>query len=156
MNSIPQKWREPKVYNNEMEIVADILLEFGAFSWIRVERNNVGLAFGAGIVIALVKAIKSCISDRSRIFSLLENFKRVRPIKFGNAGEPDIRGFLTGNKDGINRGRAIYIEVKMPGENLEPDQKTWRDMAVPRGIIHITAHSVLEVYEGLIAAGVEW
>lgn len=156
MNTIPPKWLQPKSYTNEMEIVADILIEFGALPWIRVERNNVGTAYGIGIVAQFVKNIRVAITNPHRIREILDWFRNQRPIKFGNAGEPDIRGFLTGNANGIHRGRAVYIEAKMPGEKLDPDQVTWRDMAVPRGVLHIVAHSVLEVYQGLQAAGVAW
>lgn len=53
-----------------------------------------------------------------------------------NKGFPDIFGYLPGG-----RGRGFAIEVKAPGEKLEPHQAEWRDRLVGAGVQYVVARS---------------
>lgn len=130
-------YRQPSDYRFESEIQADLLEHFGAVPYMRIWRQNVGKAYPVSLIPQLRKGIK------------------CRPVMFGQVGQCDILGFLTGDPvTGKNQGRFIGIEVKMPGEKLRPEQLTWRDMMVSRGAIHILATCIDDVYAGLRAAGV--
>ncbi len=117
-------------YRFESEIQAAIFAEFGSGKPMRIWRNNVGKAYPVSMIPQLKKGI-SC-----------------RPIAFGVVGSADIMGILAG-------GRALAIEVKMPGEQLRPEQRTWRDMWIKYGGLHIVARSVGDVYDALSAEGIQ-
>ena len=59
-------------------------------------------------------------------------------VNVGHHGEADIWGHRT--KDG----KALYIEVKLPGENPRPDQKKFLEAMRNTGAIAGVAHSVEE------------
>ena len=59
-------------------------------------------------------------------------------VHVGNHGEADIWGHR------ISDGRAIYIEVKLPGEKPRPDQQKFLDVMRNTGAISGCAHSVEE------------
>lgn len=59
-------------------------------------------------------------------------------IHIGNHGEADIWGHR------ISDGRAIYIEVKLPGEKPRPDQQKFLTAMRNTGAIAGCAHSVEE------------
>lgn len=66
-------------------------------------------------------------------------------VNIGKHGEADIWGHR------ISDGRAIYIEVKLPGEHPRPDQQKFLEAMRRTGAISGCAHSVEEalsiVYE---------
>jgi len=135
----PRKWLTPKVYQLESQLVADILMEFGAQPWIRIWRNNVGKAYGAGVVMAAIKS------------GSVESLQHQRPIKFGTPGETDTLGFI---RLGSQRGRIVGIECKIGNNKLNPDQVAWRSMFENGGGLYILAYQVLDCYLGFKAAGV--
>lgn len=59
-------------------------------------------------------------------------------MNVGHHGESDIMGHR------ISDGRAIYIEVKLPGEHPRPDQQKFLDAMRNTGAIAGVAHSVEE------------
>ena len=59
-------------------------------------------------------------------------------INIGQHGEADIWGHR------ISDGRALYIEVKLPGEHPRPDQQKFLDAMQRTGAIAGCAHSVEE------------
>ncbi len=59
-------------------------------------------------------------------------------VNIGNHGEADIWGHR------ISDGRALYIEVKLPGEHPRPDQQKFLDAMRNTGAIAGVAHSVEE------------
>lgn len=61
-----------------------------------------------------------------------------------NKGFPDIFGVLPGRL-----GRMFAIEVKAPGEKLEPKQAEWRDKLVGVGVQYIVARSMRDAVVGL-------
>lgn len=58
-----------------------------------------------------------------------------RLIRFGRAGRPDITGIYL-RPDGV--GQALYIEVKRPGERIQPDseQAVVREVVLRFGGLH--------------------
>ena len=59
-------------------------------------------------------------------------------VRVGQHGEADIFGHR------ISDGRAIYIEVKLPGEHPREDQRKFLDAMTATGAIAGVAHSVEE------------
>lgn len=59
-------------------------------------------------------------------------------VQVGNHGESDIMGHR------ISDGRALYIEVKLPGHNPRPDQQKFLDAMRRSGALSGCAHSVEE------------
>ena len=59
-------------------------------------------------------------------------------VNIGQQGESDIFGHR------ISDGKAIYIEVKLPGENPRPDQERFLKAMRAAGAIAGCAHSVEE------------
>ena len=66
-------------------------------------------------------------------------------VAVGNHGESDVMGHR------ISDGRALYIEVKLPGENPRPDQQKFLEAMRRTGAIAGCAHSIEEALE--IVAG---
>lgn len=62
-------------------------------------------------------------------------------VNIGHHGEADIFGHR------ISDGRAIYIEVKLPGEHPREDQRKFLDAMTATGAIAGVAHSVEEALE---------
>lgn len=62
-------------------------------------------------------------------------------MNVGHHGEADIWGHR------ISDGRAFYIEVKLPGEGVRPDQKKFLEAMRNTGAIAGVAHSVEEALE---------
>ena len=62
-------------------------------------------------------------------------------VRVGQHGESDIMGHR------ISDGRAIYIEVKLPGEYPRPDQKKFLEAMRKTGAIAGCAHSIEEALE---------
>ncbi len=137
-------------YRFESEIQADILVEFGSGKPMRIFRNNVGLAYPISTFKTFVAGIWSAIKKKPfNILNVTNALSKIgRPVKYSVTGSADILGILKG-------GRAIAIEVKMPGENLDPDQITWRDMFIRFGGLHIVARSVGDVYDALADEGIQ-
>jgi hypothetical protein len=64
-------------------------------------------------------------------------------------GVPDIVGFLS-KRYGKNAGRAVYIEVKRPGNNkINPAQEEFLREALVAGCLAMKAYSAEEVSEEL-------
>ena len=62
-------------------------------------------------------------------------------MNIGHHGESDIMGHR------ISDGRAVYIEVKLPGEHPRPDQQKFLDAMAATGAIAGCAHSIEEALE---------
>jgi hypothetical protein len=62
-------------------------------------------------------------------------------VNIGHHGEADIFGHRCSD------GRAVYIEVKLPGEHPRPDQKKFLEAMRNTGAIAGCAHSVEEALE---------
>lgn len=142
--------RAPQDYRFESEIQADLLLEFGSRKPMRIYRNNVGQAYPIGIVKNFIKSLWA-IGIKAAVLA----FARCRPVRYSVVGSADILGILFGDPvTKINRGRAIGIEVKMPGQALRPEQITWRDMFIKHGGLYVLATCIEDVYVALEKEGV--
>lgn len=122
----------------EKSVQSEILLKFGARPDMRIWRVNTGKAYGYSVVAsALARA------------GMGEILSTMPLIKYGTPGAPDIQGILRG-------GRFFSIEVKRPGKKIEEDseQDRWRRMFEAYGGLFIEAHSVEEVRDGLLKAGI--
>ncbi len=62
-------------------------------------------------------------------------------VNIGHHGESDLMGHR------ISDGRALYIEVKLPGEHPRPDQRKFLDAMRRTGAIAGCAHSIEEALE---------
>lgn len=67
----------------------------------------------------------------------------ARVIKGAPKGHPDIAGMLSD-------GRALFIEVKKPGEKQTDQQKTFEAMVKRFQGVYLLAHSVEEAEQGVI------
>ena len=66
-----------------------------------------------------------------------------RVIRFGILGGSDIVGIMKPT------GRFVAIEVKIPPDDLDDDQRTFRDVVLAHGGIHIVARCEADVARGL-------
>lgn len=120
----------------EKRIMTDILLKFGARPDMRIWRVNTGKAYGYSIVAnALARA------------GMGEVLASMPLTRYGTPGTPDIHGIL-------KNGRYLAIEVKQPGQKLSEEQEAWQRMFLAHGGLFIEGHSIEEVGDGLLTAGI--
>ena len=86
------------------------------------------------IIVALCK--NGCVARNHTVGQFYTKYGGV--VNIGRHGESDIMGHR------IADGRAIYIEVKLPGENPRPDQRKFLEAMSATGAIAGVAHSVEE------------
>ena len=86
------------------------------------------------IIVALCK--NGCVARNHTVGQFYTQYGGV--VRVGQHGESDIMGHR------ISDGRAIYIEVKLPGEKPRPDQQKFLDAMRNTGAISGCAHSVEE------------
>ncbi len=147
--------RQPSDYRYESEIQADLLIEFGSRKPMRVFRNNVAKAYPVGIVQNFIRALFASNFVPAKIKEAILTFQRTRPVLFSVVGSADILGILHGDTVTlVNRGRAIGIEVKMPGQKPRPEQILWRDMFIKFGGLYILATCIEDVYVALEKEGI--
>ncbi len=147
---------QTKVYTHETPLVHDILGEFGGKPWIRIERNNVGKAYGPGGVRRVIELLKESLrlplaQMPGKVREALQAASQMRLITFGTPSDPDIRGLLA---CAPLRGVCLVIECKVNGKKLRDDQENRASMYRGMGAVHISAWQVEDVYKGLAEAGV--
>lgn len=89
------------------------------------------------IIVALCQ--NGCVARNHTVGQFYTKYGTL--INVGHHGEADIWGHR------ISDGRAIYIEVKLPGEKPREDQKKFLNAMVKTGAIAGVAHSVEEALE---------
>lgn len=89
------------------------------------------------IIVALCK--NGCVARNHTVGQFYTQYGGV--VRVGQHGESDIMGHR------ICDGRAIYIEVKLPGEKPRPDQQKFLEAMRNTGAISGCAHSVEEALE---------
>lgn len=112
---------------------------------------NTGKAYGY----SLVQAARALLLQ-GNFQAGMEALKRLPLVTYGTPGAADIQGILqVYTKEFGTIGRFLAIEVKKPGESIEPEspQAKWREMVRAQGGLHIEAHSVEEVWHVLRAEG---
>ncbi len=89
------------------------------------------------IIAALCK--NGCIAWNHTVGQFYTKYGAV--VNIGHHGEADIRGHR------ISDGRALYIEVKLPGEQPRDDQRKFIKAMTATGALAGCAHSVEEALE---------
>lgn len=89
------------------------------------------------IIVALCR--NGCVARNHTVGQFYTQYGGV--VRVGQHGESDIMGHR------IRDGRAIYIEVKLPGEKPRPDQQKFLEAMRNTGAISGCAHSVEEALE---------
>lgn len=89
------------------------------------------------IIVALCE--NGCVARNHTVGQFYTKYGSI--VNIGNHGEADIWGHR------ISDGRALYIEVKLPGEHPRPDQKKFLQAMANTGAIAGVAHSIEEALE---------
>ena len=89
------------------------------------------------IIVALCK--NGCVARNHTVGQFYTKYGSI--VNVGHHGESDITGHR------ISDGRAIYIEVKLPGEHPREDQKKFLQAMANTGAIAGVAHSIEEALE---------
>jgi len=89
------------------------------------------------IIVALCQ--NGCVARNHTVGQFYTKYGAI--VNIGNHGESDIFGHR------ISDGKAIYIEVKLPGEKPREDQQKFLDAMKRAGAITGCAHSVEEALE---------
>lgn len=89
------------------------------------------------IIVALCQ--NGCVARNHTVGQFYTKYGSI--VNIGNHGEADIWGHR------ISDGRALYIEVKLPGEHPRPDQKKFLQAMANTGAIAGVAHSIEEALE---------
>jgi hypothetical protein len=141
-------------YRFESELVSDILGEFGARSWLRLRRNNVGMAYGVSIVKKFLGMLRTALKrkDSSAVWASIKWMSRQRPVVFASVGEPDFLGIII---SGPFLGRAVAIECKIGDNKLDPDQVKWRAL-YGKYFFYALAYQVQDVYDQFAEQGLTW
>ena len=89
------------------------------------------------IIVALCK--NGCVARNHTVGQFYTKYGGI--VNIGHHGESDITGHRRSD------GKAIYIEVKLPGENPREDQKKFLQAMANTGAIAGVAHSVEEALD---------
>ena len=89
------------------------------------------------IIVALCK--NGCVARNHTVGQFYTKYGSI--VNVGHHGEADIWGHR------ISDGRAIYIEVKLPGEHPREDQKKFLQAMANTGAIAGVAHSIEDALE---------
>ena len=89
------------------------------------------------IIVALCK--NGCVARNHTVGQFFTKYGSI--VNIGRHGESDIMGHR------ISDGRAIYIEVKLPGEEPRDDQRKFLEAMANTGAISGVAHSIGEALE---------
>lgn len=89
------------------------------------------------IIVALCK--NGCVIRNHTVGQFYTKYGAI--VNVGHHGESDLMGHR------ISDGKAIYIEVKLPGEHPRPDQKKFLQAMANTGAITGVAHSIEEALE---------
>ena len=89
------------------------------------------------IIVALCQ--NGCVARNHTVGQFFTKYGSI--VNIGHHGESDITGHR------ISDGKAIYIEVKLPGEHPRPDQKKFLQAMANTGAIAGVAHSIEEALE---------
>jgi hypothetical protein len=89
------------------------------------------------IIVALCQ--NGCVARNHTVGQFYTKYGAI--VNIGNHGESDIFGHR------ISDGKALYIEVKLPGEKPREDQQKFLDAMQRAGAITGCAHSVEEALE---------
>lgn len=118
-------------------ITKKILLEIPrAFPGSRLWRANAGAGVPYGVIREAVRLL-----TQGRIAECIAYLTRQRTVTFGIPGQADTSGILAPG------GRRLEIEVKNIGDEMRPEQVTFREMVHRTGGIYVVAGGVDEAVE---------
>ena len=118
-------------------ITKKILLEIPrAFPGSRLWRANAGAGVPYGVIREAVRLL-----TQGRVQECIAYLTRQRTVTFGIPGQADTSGILAPG------GRRLEIEVKNIGDEMRPDQVTFREMVHHTGGIYVVAGGVDEAVE---------
>ena len=120
----------------ESTLQAQILQKIGCLEWLRVWRNNTGMAWMGNRVEKPFKPTTITVSPGDVVI------RQARPVRFGAKGSPDILGL-------DNDGRFVSIEVKTPTGRQSKEQQNFEKMVKTQNGIYILARSADDVFRGL-------
>ena len=89
------------------------------------------------IIVALCQ--NGCVARNHTVGQFFTKYGGI--VHIGHHGESDIMGHR------ISDGKALYIEVKLPGEEPRPDQQKFLEAMAAAGAIAGCAHSVEEALQ---------
>ena len=89
------------------------------------------------IIVAL--CLNGCVARNHTVGQFFTKYGSI--VNIGQQGEADIWGHR------VSDGKALYIEVKLPGEYPRPDQKKFLEAMKSTGAIAGCAHSVEEALD---------
>ncbi len=135
-----------KIYENEGQLVADALLEFGALEGFWMWRENTGQAYGAGRVRQAAVAAKR--GNAQEAAALLTS---MQPINFGIPGRADIGGVI--KLPDMQHGRPLGWEAKVNGGRRRPEQIKWADYFIKMGGFYVLFYQVSDIYKALAQEG---
>ena len=113
----------------EHDLQTEILKKYGALPWLRIWRQNTGVAVGMSVI------------AQARRLGVLPDHLPV--TRYGTPGQPDIMGIIGPN------GRFLGIECKSEKGKQSPEQMTWQRMIESLGGLYILAKSIEDVEEAL-------
>lgn len=118
-------------------ITKKILLEIPrAFPGSRLWRANAGAGVPYGVIREAVRLL-----TQGRVQECIAYLTRQRTVTFGIPGQADTSGILAPG------GRRLEIEVKNIGDDMRPEQVTFREMVHRTGGIYVVAGGVDEAVE---------
>jgi hypothetical protein len=120
------------------ELTARLLLELPKRFPMRAIRRNVGMGYPIGPVKSILEAL-----DRGQVKRAIQAIRQMRPVRFGQPGEPDIEGILGPH------GRLVGIEVKAGRDRQREEQRTCEIVIRKHGGIYIVARDVEAALEEL-------
>jgi hypothetical protein len=109
----------------EHDLQTEILKKFGALPWLRIWRQNTGVAVGMSVI------------AQARRLGVLPDHLPV--TRYGTPGQPDIMGLIG------PEGKFLGIECKSDKGKQTEEQKTWQNMIESLGGIYILARSIDDV-----------
>lgn len=126
----------------ERDIQHNILLAIGSRPYLRLWRQNVGVAIPIGVVQSALKSlVRRAWNDATN--TLL----RARVVSFGQRGSADLTGALA-------CGRRLELEVKKPGAKQTQDQRRFQSVCDSLNVLYAVVTSV-ESAEALLVSHLE-
>ncbi len=117
---------------SESETLKKTMLKIGCLDWLRIWRNNTGLAWnGTRVRLQAGQTIRDSYGRAIKVGPGDVLIKNARPVKFGLVGSGDIAGIIAPS------GRALYIETKYGRYNQTPEQKSFAAMIKQMGGVYV-------------------
>jgi len=113
----------------EREVQNAVMLHVGARPFLRIWRQNVGVAVPIGVVHRAARLL-----DQGKIAEAKQALARARVVRFGAKGAADLTG-------GLACGVRLELEVKRPGGKQSPDQVLFQRVMNNLGCLYAVVDS---------------